>query len=226
MHLLIDRERRDFIPATAFRLTHALLPTFCIAYFEPADGAPSGSSGWTKGTAAEQIEVQQAVLDAIPAQLPLWGWSLALPPLVTLFQNKLDAAAPLLELNSDEIAFAVSTFSHVLQLYLHAMIHARVTGQAFPSFAELYMNWLDSTVTIGGAVYPYAHHSETWAVQVVSHAYGKVGLIVWTNAATYYVQDNAYNRRLQLFLETLLGEAAAHMAAAVRAASVPADARR
>ena len=222
MHLLIDRERRDFMPAAAFRLTHTLPSTFCIACFEPAGGAPPG---WTKDTAAEQIEVQQAVLDAIPAQLPLWGWSLALPPLVTLFQNKLDAAAPLLELSGDEIALAVSTFADVLQLYLHAMIHARVTGQPPPSFAELYMNWLDSTVTIGGAVHPYTHRSEIWAVQVVSHVYGKAGLMVWTNAATYYVQDDAYNRRLQLFLETLLGEVAAHMAAAVRAASAPADAR-
>ncbi len=223
MQLLIDRERREFTPVTVFRAAHNLPPTFGVRRFEPASPAPSD---WTREAEAELAETQQAVLDAMPVELPLRGWPLALPPLITLLQNKLYAAAPLLPVSAGEIAFTVSTFTEVLQRYLHALIRAYAAGQAAPSFAELYMNWLDSTVVIGSAVHSYIHRDEIWAVQVVGHAYGKAGLAVWTNAATYYVEDNVYNRRWQLFLEALLAGTAVRMAAAARAAAAPADAVR
>ena len=151
-------------------------------------------------------------------QLPLRGWPLALPPLVTLLQNKLDEAAPLLGLGSHDIAFIVNTFAELCQTYLHALISARSAGQPLPDFEVIYASWLDSTVQVGGAVYPYVHRGEVWAVQVLRHAYGSAGLVVWTDTLTYYVEDSAAGCPLQPFTEALLRAAAARMAAAVQAA--------
>lgn len=215
MQLLIDRERREFLPIATFRAAYNLPYTFGISHFEPADRP---RSGWGGDAEAELAEVQQAVLDAMPAQLPVWGWSMALPPLVTLFQNKLDAAAPLLDMSSREVAFAVNTFSELCQKYLHAVIRARVTGQPFPVFGDVYTAWLESTVEIGGAVHPYVHQGGVWAVQVVSHAYGKAGLVVWTDTDTYYIEDNAQRCPAQPFMEALLTAVAGRIARAVQAA--------
>jgi hypothetical protein len=222
MQLLIDRARRDFTPITTFRTVHNLPSTFGITHFEPpADPLPA----WGREAEAELADVQQSVSDSVPTQLPLWGWPLALPPLVTLFQNKLDAAGPVLGLDSQTTMLAVNTFNELVQRYLHAMIRARVIGQAFPAFADVYAEWLDSTVEIGGAVHPYLYHDEVWAVQVISHAYGKAGMIVWTAAATYYVQDSAQSCRLQPYLEVLFSEVGVRMAAAARRASTSAFSR-
>lgn len=215
MQLLVDLARRDLTPIAVFRAALDLPPTFGLVQFEPRAGAPPG---WAGGAALELDEVQKAVLEAMPMQLPLQGWLLALPPLVTLLQNKLDEAAPLLGLDSRDTAFIVNTFAELCQTYLHAIISARSTGQPLPDFEAVYVPWLDSTVQVSGDVYPYVHRGEVWAIQVLRHAYGSVGLIVWTDTLTYYVEDSAAGCPLQPFTEALLRAAGARIAAAVQAA--------
>lgn len=214
MQLLVDRAKRHLTPIAAFRAALDLPHTFGVALFErPSRSRPA----WDGGAALELAEIQQAVLEAMPPQLPLEGWLLALPPLVTLLQNKLDAAAPLLGLSSSEIAFVVSTFDQLCQTYWHAMINARSAGQPLPDFDAVYADWLDSTVQVGGTVHPYVHRGELWAVQVLHCAYGSVGLVVWTDTLTHYVEDRATACSLQPFIEELLKTVTARMAAAVQA---------
>ncbi|MGQ9889733.1 MAG: hypothetical protein ACUVSX_14785 [Aggregatilineales bacterium] len=215
MKLFVDLAKRDLMPIAAFRAALDLPQTFGVAHFEPSVGA---RPGWADAAACELAEVQEAVLEAMPTQLPLQGWPLALPPLVTLLQDKLNQAAPLLCFDSHDIAFIVNTFAKLCQAYLHALISARSASQPLPDFEAVYASWLDSTVQSSSTVYPYVHRGEVWAVQVLRHAYGSVGLVVWTDTLTYYVEDSAAGCPLQPFTEALLQAAAARMIAAVQAA--------
>lgn len=205
MQLLIENELRTFIPIKNFRATHGLPDDFGIGLFEPKDYTGLGR---IDRAGAELNEIRPIILDAIPTRMTLQGWLGFLPDLSTLFQNKLDEMNPQVGLKSDEIEFAVSGFSDVCHALVYGMIRAQSAGQPFPTFEQVYGDWLNTTVKVSGTVHSYLHISAVWPVQIVNTAFGRTGLIIWTDSITYYVEDNSLACPAEGFMFGLLNEVA------------------
>jgi hypothetical protein len=211
MQLLIENELRTFIPIKTFRATHGLPDEFGIGFFEPKDYAGLGR---IDKAGADLNEIRPIILDAIPTRMPLEGWLGFLPDLSRLFQNKLDEMNPQVGLKSAEIEFAVSGFSDVCHALVYGMIRAHAGGQPFPSFQQIYTDWLNTTVKISTTVHSYLHIDAVWPVQIVNTAFGRTGLIIWTDSVTYYVEDTSLACPADGFMFGLLNEVAARIIAA------------
>jgi hypothetical protein len=205
MQLLIENELRAFIPIKIFRATHGLPDDFGIGLFEPKDYSGLGR---IDRAGAELNEIRPIILDAIPTHMTLHGWPGFLPDLSKLFQNKLDEMNPQVGLKSAEIEFAVSGFSDVCHALVYGMIRAQSAGQQFPTFQQIYGDWLNTTVKISGTVHSYLHISAVWPVQIVNTAFGRTGLIIWTDSVTYYVEDTSLACPAEGFTFGLLNEVA------------------
>jgi hypothetical protein len=205
MQLLIEGETRRFIPISQFREEFGLPNTFGITLFEPKDYTGLGR---IDSAGPELNVVRRALLDAIPTQMPLQEWLAYLPNLSQLFENKLHEVNPEIGLKQVEIEYAVAGFQNVCQSLLYAMIQARAAGAPMPEFRQVYGDWLNSSVRISSTVHSYVHKGDTWAVQVVHTAYGRTGLIVWTEKATHYIHDINLACPAEGFMQSLLGEIA------------------
>ncbi|MBZ0299887.1 MAG: hypothetical protein K8J31_09110 [Anaerolineae bacterium] len=203
MQLLIEGEVRQFIPLRDFCEQFDLPEAFRVSLFEPKDFEGLGR---IEDAGSELNIVRRAVLDAIPSAMPLQDWLAYLPNLAQLFDNKLHEVNPEIGLKSVEIEYAISGFQNVCQSLIYAMIRARADGQPAPEFQQVYDDWLNSSVRISSTVHAYLHRGENWAVQVVHTAYGRVGLIIWTEKETYYVHDAGLGCPAEGFMYTLLSE--------------------
>ncbi|HLV35110.1 MAG TPA: hypothetical protein VKY59_08365 [Spirillospora sp.] len=208
MQLLIEGEIRRFIPIKNFRETFELPEAFGVTMFEPKE---MSGMGQIDNAGGELNIVRRAVLDAIPTEMPLQEWLAYLPELARLFEYKLHEVNPEVGLKSAEIDVATSGFHDICQSLIYAMIRARANGQPTPEFSRVYDDWLNESVRISPTVHSYIHRGETWAVQIVSTAYGRIGLIVWTDKETHYVHDTSLGCPAEGFMHTLLNEVAARI---------------
>jgi hypothetical protein len=204
MLLNVDGAPRQFIPIKAFREAHDLPPEFGVAMFEPKDFSGLGR---IDRAGAELNSVRAAVLAAIPVGLPLQAWLGFAPELTRLFTNKLYEINPKVHLHDVEIDFAAAGFADVCQAVIYAMLRAR--GAPPPPFEAIYGEWLDSTTRVSQTIHPY----EGWQVQIVTHAYGRAGLVVQAQADTFYVQDSALGCPAEGYMASLLTEVGARIMA-------------
>ena len=140
--------------------------------------------------------------------MPLEDWLTFLPYLARLFENKLHEINPEIGLKTVEIDYAVAGFSDVCQKLIYTLIRARAADGSPPNFREVYEEWLSDSVHIGSTVHSYIHEGDVWAVQIVHTAYGRTGMVVWTNNDTHYVLDNQYGCPAEGFMLSLLSEVA------------------
>ncbi|MBZ0294152.1 MAG: hypothetical protein K8L99_16440 [Anaerolineae bacterium] len=208
MRLLIGNQHQDFIPIKTFRARYDLADDFSLALFEPKD---YNGLGHIDEAGSELNMVRQSVLEAIPNDLSLKGWIEFLPELSRLFQNKLDEINPQINLKSIEIEYAVSGFHDVCQSLIYAMIRAMAANEPLPSFEDVYQQWLDSSVKISNTVHHYAYTDELWPIQIVNNAYGRCGMIIWTNETTHYVYDNTVACPAEGFVQILLKDVSARI---------------
>ena len=211
VQLQVANDLHTFTPVKAFRQTYQLPADFGVALFEPKDYSGLGR---VDQAGAELNIVRQAVLDALPAQMPLFAWLDFIPSLAQLFQNKLDEINPEVGLKNVEIEYAVAGFRDVMLDFLYAMLRARSASEPMPDFRQVYFKWLSSTVRISSDTHHYIHEGEMWAVQIVNHAYGRTGLVVWTPQDTHYIQDSAQGCPAEGFMSSLLTDVAKRIAAA------------
>ena len=201
----LEGQIRNFISVKDFRAAQGLPPEFGVAYFEPKDYAGLGR---IDRAGAELNAVRQAVLAAIPGQMPFRGWMGFLPQLVGLFQRSLYEINAQVGLKDVEIDFAVAGFGDVCQALLYAMLRARTGNTPMPDFWQVYGEWLNSSIKVYGERYDYTHNGATWSVTLVAHAYGRAGLIVETDEATHYVYDPALACPAEGYMAALLSEVA------------------
>jgi hypothetical protein len=214
MILTIDGLPRRFTPIKAFREAQHLPPEFGVALFEPKDYTGLGR---IDGAGAELNIVRAAVLDAIPARLVLPNALAFVADLTRLFTDQLYAINPKVRLHDVEIEFAAAGFANVLQGLIYALVRQRsllahAQDSAPPSFEAVYGEWLDASARVSATIYPY----QGWQVQIVTHAYGRAGLIVRMEAETHYLADSAIGCPAEGFMAALLAEAAAQLTAALR----------
>ncbi|MEP7292239.1 MAG: hypothetical protein ABI835_10665 [Chloroflexota bacterium] len=203
MRLTIDGIPRQFEPIRAFRAAHDLPPSFGVALFEPKDYSGLGR---IDAAGTELNGVRAALLAALPAQMPLRNWLTFLPQLTSLFTAQLNQINPKVRLHEVEIEFAAAGFADVCQ----AVVYALLRGSA-PPFEAIYGEWLDQTARVSQTVHSYG----AWRVQIVTHAYGRAGLIVSAGEAVHYVADAALGCPAEGFMAALLAEVAGKIALSV-----------
>lgn len=204
MQLLLDGERRDFIPIKTFRAAHELPESFGVSQFEPKDYTGLGSIEH-KGAALNDL--REFVLESIPANLSPQQWLQFLPTLQKTFRRHLMLSGT--GLREAEIDFAVAGLENVCQSLLYARIRADANHLPTPPFEVIYNDWLQTTVRISHTAYAY----EGWQVQIVTHAFGRVGLMIQAENDRYYVLDNQLTCPAEHFMHDLLRDIANRMVA-------------
>jgi hypothetical protein len=203
MRLIIEGTARDFTPIKAYRAAHDLPASFGVALFQPKDFDGLGS---IDRAGAELNAVRIAVLNAIPEHLPPQDWLAFLPRLTRFFTTQLYAINHAVGLQPVEVDFAAGGFSDVCHAYAYAALRALTDQRPTPDYAAVYADWLANSVTVAPIPVSYKHQGEVWAVRVVTHAYGRAGLIIERPTATDTVQDSALGCPAEGYMAVLLGE--------------------
>lgn len=212
MRLLLDGELRALEPLHEFRAVHSLPADFSVAYFAPK--AYEGLGRIEEGGAALSA-LRTDLLAAIPARILQAALLDAVDDLVRRFDALLRAANDQIGLREPEIEFAVGGFADVLRDWAYALIQARAMKAEPPAFIAHYGAWLMQTIRIAQTAQPYTHQGQTWQVQVISHAYGRMGLRITMPSQVCYVQDAALACPAEGFMQRLLASSAEKIAAAL-----------
>jgi hypothetical protein len=202
MRLTIDGVAHRFTPIKSFRESHHLPPEFGAALFEPKDYSGLGR---IDQSGAELNGVRAAVLAAIAPSLTLQQWLSFIPELTRFFTDQLYAINAKVRLHDVEIEFAAAGFADVCQAVIYARLRNR--GETPIPFEAIYGEWLDQTVRVSQTIHLYGD----WQVQIVTHAYGRAGLIVQMGDEIAYVQDGALGCPAEGYMAALLAEVAARI---------------
>ncbi len=207
MQLAVEGALRDFSPVKVFRHAYSLPTSFGVNQFEPKDYTDLGS---IEHAGAELNTVRAAVLDAIQLPCTLSDWMCAAPDIAALFRRQLLQINNIVHLKEIEVDFAVAGLHDVLQALIYELIRARAARQPPPPFEAIYTSWLNSSIKLSQTVYlyPYADR-EVWEIKLLTHVYGRFGLVVRTGDGFQYVYDPALACPAQGYMSTLLGEIAA-----------------
>lgn len=201
MRLLIDGRLHFFVPLREYQAAHGLPPAFSMQRFSPKSYEGMGS---IEGAAPALAEMRAVVLAAVPPGLPVMGWLDAIPGWLHVFAEQFEAHNAVIGLRQVEIDFAVSGFSDMLQAYAYAAMRAHLTGAPPPPFDEVYNDWLSRTVRVAPERQPFTHADEGWQVQLVFHAFGRVGLRVERPGGVDYVADSQYACPAEAYTRGLL----------------------
>jgi len=205
MQLVFEGQLQTFIPIRDFRTTHDLPDYFGIALFESKDY--TGLASIEKAT-PELKHLREHVLAAVPQRLVLPQLLPLFEELRQIFEDELRAINRQVGLREAELDFAVAGFTAINQLMMDNLFRSRAMKQAPSSFSTVYNQWLYESVRVARRMFPYEHHAETWQIQIVRHAFGRVGLIIQTATVTYYVQDGRFACPAQGFMLRLCAELA------------------
>jgi hypothetical protein len=211
LRLVIDGFSREFIPVRAFRAAHTLPPDFGVALFEPKDYAGLGR---IDGANSAMQTVRTMILNAVSLSLPSRSWMDEIDRLTALFETTLTQVNDEIGLREPEIGFAASGFADVCRAFAFAALRAEAQKQPTPLFETVYDEWLSSTARISQMRHRYAHMNEIWSIQIVNHAYGRVGLIVLMPAETAYVHDSTLGCPAESYMRGLLAEVCERLSAA------------
>lgn len=211
LRLMIDGVYHAFVPIRAFRAAHGLPPDFGVALFEPKDYTGLGR---IDGSNSAMQTLRTKVLNAVTLSLPSRSWLDEIDRLTALFESTLTAVNAEIGLREPEIGFAASGFADVCRTFAFAALRAHAQKQPTPPFETVYDEWLSSTARISQARHRYVHQDEGWSIQIVNHAYGRVGLIVAMPAEIAHVHDSALTCPAESYMRSLLAEVCARLMSA------------
>ncbi|PJF28003.1 MAG: hypothetical protein CUN53_01925 [Phototrophicales bacterium] len=218
LRLMIDGVSHAFVPIRAFRAAHGLPPDFGVALFEPKDYTGLGR---IDGANAALATLRTTILNAITLSLSARSWLDEIDRLTALFETTLTHVNDEIGLREPEIGFAASGFADVCRAFAFARLRADTHKQPPPAFETVYDEWLSSTARISQMHHRYTHRGEDWSIQIVNHAYGRVGLIVAMPAETAHVHDSTLGCPAESYMRGLLAEVCARLMSARRQADNP-----
>lgn len=204
MNLIINGQPRTFEDLHTFREHHTLPDTFGVAQFEPKDYTGLARIDQA-GPALNRV--RETVLSAIPEPLEATHLPIYADLLTKTFQMALLNINEEVNLKPVEVDFAVEGFRGVISAVTFALIRARVTKDASPTFIEIYGTWLSESVRVSAQVHPFTHNGTTWQIQIVNTMYGRAGLVITTTDETYYVADASLGCPAEGFMYNLLKSA-------------------
>jgi hypothetical protein len=188
---------------TNFRQTYQLPPEFGITLFEHKDYTGLGRVDHS-GMALHDLRA--AVMGAIPAKLPVNDLLDFMPRLANLFRVKLYEINEAVGLRPVEVDFAAAGFEDIGQAFAYAVLHARASRTAMVEFVKIYQDWLDSTVRVAHTEYRYLYRNQQWQIQILSTAYGRIGLVIQTTEGTFHVRDTTYACPVANYMSGLMQE--------------------
>jgi hypothetical protein len=203
----IEGIRYDLIPIKAFRAVHQLPATFNIGLFDSKDYTGLGRID-EAGAALNQLRT--TVMAALPERLLPLNWLSVLPEITRLFETQLYQINDQVGLRDVEIEFAVAGFNDALQAYAYAFVYSITTRTPAPNFHSVYTEWLNGTIKIFSQEHSYLLDGESCTIQVIAHAYGRIGLFIQADKS-YAVYDPMLACPAEGFMTTLLTDVAAHM---------------
>jgi hypothetical protein len=208
MQLLIEGQLQQFIDLRTYQTQHQLPDSFSLALFEQKSYEGLGSIDHA-GTAL--VNLKRDLL----AQLPRWKtpkeWLDHHPELQEQFYQMLVATNEQVGLRESEIEFAVAGYGDVCHVWIYHLIYAKTTRHDAQAFMAVYAQWLFDSVGLAQTIYPYSHQGEEWHIQVVIHAYGRVGLRIQRGVLVDYVMDNRLACPAEGFMVGLFTDVAAHI---------------
>lgn len=210
IQLYLDEAWRPLVPIATFRATHGLPASFGVAHFEPKDYAGLGAIDAAGGALNT---LRETILQAVPQTLALDQLMPFFDALREQFRLALYDLNAVVGLREAEIDFAVAGFNDVNQALLYALIQARATRGTPPDFAVIYDTWLNSTVRLSQKQHLHRQGAAAWRVQLINHAYGRVGLRVAMPDAVHYLHDTTYACPAEGYMRQLLGALAARVMA-------------
>jgi hypothetical protein len=200
MHFMIDGQPRPLTDIKDFRAQFNLPSEFKVSLFEPKDYTGLGS---IERAGAELNSVRRAVLDAIPQRITVdMLIGSVLPDIERVFEARLYAINAQVGLKDAEIGFAVSGFSDVCRAWSYAYLRTRIDKSPPPDFNILYADWLNNSIRVSQTRHPY----QSWQVQVLTHAYGRFGLIIHMDKETHYLYDPSLACPAEGYMLNLLSE--------------------
>ncbi len=206
MLLMIDEQPRMFEPLRNFRARFGLPETFSVSSFQPKSYEGLGS---IERAGADLNDLRRNVLAAVPSRIPVSHLFSAASELSDVFQREMERINPVIGLRDVEIGFAAAGFSDVLHAVAFAVTRASLSRSAVPDFESIYAHWLNGTARIASPVIEYTYGDQVWGIQVVAHAYGRVGLIIAAPETTYYVVDPVLACPAEGFMMALLRDVCA-----------------
>lgn len=210
MHLIIDHVPCEFVPIKVFRAAHDLPETFGVAFFQPKEYDGLGSiDGAAAGAALNRLRA--SLLSAVPDRAAAPDLLMLIDGLIDRFRADLYAINDAIGLRPEEVEFAIAGFADVIQTYAYGLLRARMTADALPSFEAVYANWLQDSVRVSGSEAVYHEGGRDWRVRIVSHVYGRVGLIVETGAEVHHVYDSLLACPAEGFMQALLSDVCAKL---------------
>lgn len=211
MELVINGVAQTLIPIQQFRAEQGLPDHFGLATIEPKTRSVMGD---VSGAGAALNNLQATLLPCVPETLRADAWLNVVPSLSATFERQLRAVNAHVQLNDAEIFYAVDGFEAVCGAVAVALARCHYTGETPPPFHQLYGDWLMGTVRVSYDAHSYQHADDIWALRVIRHAYGRVGLLVETPDASHYVADSALACPTQGFMFKLLQAVAERMVSA------------
>lgn len=216
MQLLVEGQMRDCIPVRQFRQQMALPEHFGVSQFEPKDFFGLAA---IDHAGAEMNDLRAALCGYVPPALPVAEMLSFVDGMVALFRAGLAAINDRIGLRIDEVEFAVAGFADVLHQWAYALIRARAARSSPPVFEDVYRQWLFASVRLSQRTFAYPYHDGSeWRIQILNHAYGRIGLRVQTDEQVYYLHDGVYTCPADGYMAALLSELCHRILAAVYAA--------
>lgn len=186
--LPVEGVSRTFVPIHIFRETHNLPATFSLALFEPKNFTGLARID-EAGTALNQLREQ--VLAAVPSGLSLLTLQTVLDDLKAHFRHQLEAINPHIGLKPAELDFAVAGFADANQAFFYALVRQRTALNSIDTQA-IYRQWLAESTRLSQTVHHYPYGDDSWSVQIITYAYGRVGMQVTHDDTMTYVADGIY----------------------------------
>jgi hypothetical protein len=200
----------------SFREMYHLAAEFSITHYETKDY--SGLARIQAGSPALNI-LRVVTLANIPNRVDWSGLLALINHLSHHFRTTLEGVNDTVGLKPVEMDFAVAGFEDVCRAFCYALIRSK-SLKTQVDFAQVYSDWLSSTMRLTQTTFSYTYTqmtaaslplSETWQIQVVNNAYGRMGLLVTTPSETVIVRDHTYACPAEGFMYTLLSQVAARI---------------
>ncbi|MBE0690446.1 MAG: hypothetical protein IH587_10045 [Anaerolineae bacterium] len=210
----VDGTLRELTSLKSFVEQHDLPPTFGVAYFTPKDyGGLGNIDGAAAGMALNQMRA--AMIARVPARVAPADLPSAVTRLAAYFREEMDKVNPAAGLRPQEVEFAVAGFADVVHKYAFSLLRAVLTGAHAPDFKSIYDGWLASGVRVLETPYAFQEGGRNWQVRIISHVYGRMGLIVQADDTTHYLYDPALTCPAEGFMMGLMDEVCEKLAAAL-----------
>jgi len=155
--------------------------------------------------------MRSSLLESLPNALALPALLPHIQTISTHFEQLLLEANEQIGLKPQEIDFAVSGLEGVLSAFAYEAIRNVATHAPPPTFEAVYYRWLQDSVHVDGTLYPYHHHDEAWRVQLIHHAYGRVGMCVTLPKQVVYVEDKTLACPAEGIMASLLRALITHL---------------